>query len=107
MSTPNALVRRDDHETRAFTEGKARLLEEARDALAAAGIAAHSCDGRDRSLDEEIAFQRAALARGVAARKLPLYNSLWQGLARGAALEVDAYHRRILALGVATASRRR
>ena len=99
MSTPNALVRQDDHETRAFTEGKARLLEEARDALAAASIAAHSCDGRDRSLDEEIAFQRAALARGVAARKLPLYNSLWQGLARGAALEVDAYHRRILALG--------
>ena len=99
MSTPNALVRRDDHETRAFTEGKARLLEEARGALAAAGIAARSCDGRDRSLDDEIAFQRAALARGVAARKLPLYNSLWQGLARGAALEVDAYHRRILALG--------
>ncbi len=99
MSTPNALVRRDDHETRAFTEGKARLLEEARDALTAAGIAARSCDGRDRSLDAEIAFQRAALARGVAARRLPLYNSLWQGLARGAALEVDAYHRRILALG--------
>ena len=99
MSTPNALVRRDDHQTRAFTEGKARLLEEARDALAAAGIAARSCDGRDPSLDEEIAAQRAALARGVAARKLPLYNSLWQGLARGAALEVDAYHRRILALG--------
>lgn len=99
MSTPNALVRRDDHETRAFTEGKARLLEEARDALAAAGIAARSCDGRDRSLDAEIAFQRAALASGVAARRLPLYNSLWQGLARGVALEVDAYHRRILALG--------
>jgi 2-dehydropantoate 2-reductase len=99
MSTPNALVRREDHETRAFTEGKARLLEEARDALAAAGISTRSCDGRDRSLDEEIAFQRAALERGVAARKLPLYNSLWQGLARGAALEVDAYHRRILELG--------
>jgi len=82
MSTPNALVRRDDHETLVFTEGKARLLEEARDALAAAGIAARSCDGRDRSLDAEIAFQRAALARSVAARRLPLYNSLWQGLAR-------------------------
>ena len=99
MSTPNALVRRDDHETRAFTEGKARLLEEARDVLAAAGIAARSCDGRDRSLDAEIEFQRGALARGVAARKLPLYNSLWQGLARGAALEVDTYHRQILSLG--------
>ena len=99
MSTPNALVRPADHETRAFTEGKARLLEEARDALAAAGITARSCDGRDRSLDAEIAFQRGALARGVAARKLPLYNSLWQGLARGAALEVDAYHRRVMELG--------
>lgn len=99
MSTPNALVRRADHETRAFTEGKARLLEEARDALAAAGIAARSCDGRDRSLDAEIEFQRGALARGVAARKLPLYNSLWQGLARGSALEVDAYHRHVLQLG--------
>ena len=99
MSTPNALVRPSEHETRAFTEGKARLLEEARDVLAAAGIAARSCDGRDRSLDAEIEFQRSALARGVAARKLPLYNSLWQGLARGAALEVDAYHRQILSLG--------
>jgi 2-dehydropantoate 2-reductase len=99
MSTPNALVRPADHETRAFTEGKARLLEEARDALAAAGIAARSCDGRDRSLDAEIEFQRGALSRGVAARKLPLYNSLWQGLARGSALEVDAYHRRIMELG--------
>ena len=99
MSTPNALVRPADHETRSFTEGKARLLEEARDALAAAGIAARSCDGRDRSLDAEIEFQRGALERGVAARKLPLYNSLWQGLARGAALEVDAYHRLIMELG--------
>jgi 2-dehydropantoate 2-reductase len=99
MSTPNALVRPADHETRAFTEGKARLLEEAREVLAAAGIAARSCDGRDRPLEEEIEFQRGALGRGVAARKLPLYNSLWQGLARGAALEVDAYHRRVVELG--------
>lgn len=99
MSTPNALVRPADHETRAFTEGKARLLEEAREVLAAAGIAARSCDGRDRSLDAEIEYQRGALARGVASRKLPLYNSLWQGLARGSALEVDAYHRHIMKLG--------
>ena len=78
MSTPNALVRPADHETRAFTEGKARLLEEARDVLAAAGIAARSCDGRDRSLEAEIAVparrsrarrrrpQAAALQRRVA-----------------------------------------
>lgn len=99
LSTPNALVRQADHETRAFVEGKARLLEEARDVLAAAGIAARSCDGRDRSLEREIAAQRAALARGGAARRLPLYNSVWQGLRRGATLEVDAYHRALVELG--------
>ncbi len=98
LSTPHALVRSTEHETRAFREGKARLLEEARDVLAAAGIAARSCDGRDRSLDAEIAFQRET--PGVVARKLPLYNSCWQGLTRGAPLETDAYHRRIIALGV-------
>jgi 2-dehydropantoate 2-reductase len=99
MSTPNALVRPAEHATRAFTEGKARLLEEARDALAAAGTAARSCDGRDRSLDQEIAFQRSALERGEAARALPIYNSLWVALSSGAPLEADAYHRAIIALG--------
>jgi 2-dehydropantoate 2-reductase len=99
LSTPNALVRPGEHETRAFVEGKARLLEEARAVLAAAGIAARSCDGRDRSLDEEIAWQRGALARGDAARKLPLYNSVWQALRHGLPLETDDYHRRIVALG--------
>jgi 2-dehydropantoate 2-reductase len=113
MSTPNALVRPAEHATRAFTEGKARLLEEARAALAAAGIAARSCDGRDRSLDAEIEFQRGALERGDAARALPLpvYNSLWVGLARGAPLEADAHHRAIIDLGerhgVATPTNRR
>jgi 2-dehydropantoate 2-reductase len=99
MSTPNALVRPAEHATHAFVEGKVRLLEEARDVLAAAGIAARSCDGRDRGLDEEIAFQRAAGARGGEARRLPLYNSLWQGLRRNASLEVDAYHLSIIGLG--------
>jgi 2-dehydropantoate 2-reductase len=99
MSTPNALVRPAEHATRAFTEGKAQLLEEARDALRAAGIAARSCDGRDRSLDAEIEAQRAALARGTAARALPIYNSLWQALRRGGALESDLFHRRIADLG--------
>jgi 2-dehydropantoate 2-reductase len=98
MSAPNALVRREDHETAAFVETKARCLEEARATLAAAGIVARSCDGRDRSLDEEIAFQRASLASGRSARRLPVYNQVWQTLRRGGPLEADRYHRRILAL---------
>jgi 2-dehydropantoate 2-reductase len=98
MSTPNALVRRPDHVTSAFVEVKVRLLEEARAALAAAGIEAAPCDGRDRTLDAEIAFQRESLARGTSARALPLYNQVWTSLRHGAPLEADAYHERILAL---------
>ena len=98
MSTPNALIRREDHDTRAFVEIKARLLEEAKEALAAAGIEASSCDGRDRSLDEEIAFQRAALERGTSARRLPLHNQVWSSLKNGLPLEADRYHRRVLDL---------
>jgi len=97
-SAPNALIRRADHTTRAFVEIKARLLEEARAALVAAGIAARSCDGRDRSLDEEIEWQRASLARGESARALPIYNQVWAALRHGGPLEADAYHRRILEL---------
>jgi len=98
MSAPNALVVRDDHETQAFVDGKVRLLEEASAALAAAGIEARSCDGRDRSLPEEIAFQREALARGTSARRLPVYNQVWSALRHGGPLEADRYHQRILAL---------
>ncbi len=98
MSAPNALVRREDHESREFVELKARLLEEARAVLAAAGIVARSCDGRDRSLDEEIAHQRAALAEGTSARRLPLYNQVWSALEAGGPVEADRYHRRILEL---------
>jgi 2-dehydropantoate 2-reductase len=98
MSAPNALIRREDHDTRAFVELKARLLEEAKEALAAAGIEAASCDRRDRSLDEEIAFQRAALGRGTSARRLPLYNQVWSSLEDGLPLEADGYHRRVLDL---------
>lgn len=101
MSAVNALVRRPDHATRAFVEAKARLLEEARAAFAAAGIAARSCDGRDRSLDEEISWQRASLARGESARPLPVYNQVWSALRHGGPLEADAYHERILALAAA------
>ena len=98
MSAPNALIRRSDHRTRAFVEIKARLLEEARASLFAAGIAPRSCDGRDRSLVEEIAWQRASLERGESARELPIYNQVWSALRHGAPLEADAYHRRILGL---------
>lgn len=99
MSAPNALVHPDDHETRAFVEVKARLLEEARSVLAAAGIVARSCDGRDRSLDAEIVFQRDALARGDAARRLPIYNQIWSALRDRRSLEGDRYHRRFVELG--------
>jgi len=99
MSAPNALVRPPDHTTPAFVETKARLLEEARRVLQAAGIPASSCDGRDRSLDQEIAFQRASLARGTSARRLPVYNQTWAALRDGRAVESDEYHRLILELG--------
>jgi 2-dehydropantoate 2-reductase len=98
MSGPNALVRRDDHATAEFVGIKVRLLEEARAIFDAAGIVAHSCDGRDRSLVEEIAYHRASLARGTSARSLPLYNQVWQALRHGGSLEADGYHRRVLAL---------
>jgi len=98
MSAPNALIRREDHVRRDFVEIKARLLEEARALLAAAGIRASSCDGRDRSLDEEIAWQRASLAQGTSARPLPIYNQVWAALRHGGPLEADRYHRRMLAL---------
>jgi 2-dehydropantoate 2-reductase len=101
MSAPNALIRREDHTSRAFVELKTGLLEEARAVLAAAGIAARSCDGRDRSLDAEIAWQRTALERGVSASRLPVYNSVWQALRRGGDREAHAYHRRILDLAAA------
>jgi 2-dehydropantoate 2-reductase len=98
MSAPNALIARPDHTTRAFVEIKARLLEEAARVLAAAGIEARPCDAGDRTLPEEIAYQRASLAAGTSARALPIYNQVWQALARGGPLEADLYHRRILAL---------
>lgn len=98
MSVPNALIHPDEHGSRAFVEIKARLLEEARDALSAAGICARSCDGRDRGLDEEIAFQRASAARGTSARRLPIFNAVWGALRHGSPLEADHYHDRILSL---------
>jgi len=99
MSTPNALVHPRDHATQAFVETKARLLEEARAVLAAARIPARSCDGRDRSLEQEIAFQRASLAQGTSARRLPVYNQTWAALRERRELEADGYHRAILELG--------
>ncbi len=98
MSAPNALVVRSDHTRWAFVEVKARLLEEARAALATAGITARSCDGRDRSLQEEIHYQRESLALGTSARRAKVYNAVWMALHSGAALEADRYHQRILDL---------
>jgi 2-dehydropantoate 2-reductase len=103
MSAPNALVRREDHATHAFVEIKARLLEEARAILAAAGITARSCDGRDLSLDGEIAHQRESLALGTSARRLPVYNMVWAALRHGGPIEADRYHRRMLELAAAHA----
>lgn len=99
LSSANALIRKSDHETREFVEIKARILEEARAALDSAGISTRSCDGRDRSLDEEIAHQRRSLELGTSARSLPLYNAVWAALRQpGKSLEADAYHRRVIAL---------
>jgi len=98
MSAPNALIRREDHATKAFVQIKVRLLEEAKAAILACGVAAHSCDGRDRSLDEEIAHQGGALARGDSARALPLYNDVWSSLDRGLTPEALGYHQRVLDL---------
>ncbi len=103
MSAPNALIRRQDHESAAFVEIKSTLLEEARAATQAAGVVVSSCDGRDRSLDEEIAFQRGAVESGVSKRSLPLYNQVWNALQRGDPAEADAYHREILDLSRAHA----
>ena len=99
MSAPNALVVRGDHDDGTFVEVKARLLEEARDVLAAAQIRSASCDRNDRSLDDEIEYQRNSLAMGNSARPIPLYNQVWLALRKGSSLEADAYHQRILDIG--------
>jgi len=101
MSAPNALIRREDHDSFAFVEVKARLLEEAREVLAANHIEARSCDGRDRSLDQEIRHQHQSLERGTSARRLPLFNQVWTSLRSDAPLEANRYHQRILELAAA------
>lgn len=97
MSTPNALVRRDEHRDAAFVEVKVRLLEEAGAALAAGGRTARSCDGRDRDLGAEIRHLREGLARGTSARDLPLTNAVWSGLREGRPVETDVLHERVVA----------
>ena len=106
MSSVNALVRKPDHTTEAFVALKVRLLEEAREALDAAGIEATSCDGRDRDIADEIAHLHASLADGTSVRHLPLYNACWAALRDPARpLEADAYHRRIVELAAAHGTR--
>jgi 2-dehydropantoate 2-reductase len=92
-STPNAVIRAADHARTAFGEVKALLLEEARDVLAAAGIRAASCDGRDASVDEEIERQRAS-----APHARPVYNDTWRQLSLGRPPQ-ERYHRVITELG--------
>lgn len=99
-SVPNALISQSEHATAEFVEIKAQLIEEARAVLAPAGIRAASCDGRDRSLDEEIDFHRSSLERGESVRRLPIYNAVWASLRHGSPLEADFYHGRITELGV-------
>jgi len=100
MSTPNALVRRGDHASFAFVEVKARLLEEAAAVLDAHRVPASSCDGKDRSLEDEIDWQRASRSTGDSARDLPIYNAVWRALQDPAlGLEADRFHARIVRMG--------
>lgn len=91
-SAPNALVRREDHADPAFGEAKARLLEEAREVLRAARVEARSCDGRDPSVEEEIARQRALPTRARA-----VFNTTRRHLALGRK-PPERYHDAIVAL---------
>ncbi len=103
LSPINALVVREDHSGEAFIRLKVRLLEEAGATLAAAGITPRSCDGRDRSLGEEIAFLHASLAAGTTGRSLPLFNACWAALSDpNRPLESDVHHRRLLDLASRT-----
>jgi ketopantoate reductase len=94
-STPNALVRAVDHARPEFGAVKAMLIEEARDVLAVAGIRAASCDGRDASVDEEIARQLASAPRGR-----PVYNDTWRQLSLGRPPQ-ERYHQVVAGLGPA------
>lgn len=78
VSVCNALVRREDHGTKAFHLLKRRLLEETRDVFRAAGVAARSCDGGDPSLEEMI-----ARAGSAPPRERPVHNSTWRQLSLG------------------------
>jgi 2-dehydropantoate 2-reductase len=91
-SAPNALVRREDHADPSFGELKARLMEEARDVLRAAGVEARSCDGRDPSVEEEIARQRA-----LPSRARSVFNTTRRHLALGRR-PPERYHDAIVAL---------
>jgi len=99
-STPNALIRPEDHATAAFGEIKARLLEEARDVLARAGIRAAPGAG-DRTLDEEIEKHRQS---GSGSSKRIVHNDTWRMLARKKSPE-ERYHETIARQGPAPRNR--
>ena len=97
MSAPNALIRKEDHGLAAFPAVKIELLEEARALFLQHGVDARSCDGRDPSLEDEVARLRQGVGTG---RVRPVYNSTWRLLARGLATK-ERYHDVVMGLGAA------
>lgn len=94
-STPNAIIRSDDHTDPRFGALKAALVEEAWAVMQRAGIKASSCDGKDASPTDEIERQRT-----VGPRPRAVNNDTWRRLAQGRAPD-ERYHRTIAELGSA------
>ncbi len=101
-STPNALIRPADHATSAFGEIKARLLEEARDVLAAAGLSVDPGAG-DRTLDEEIELHRQT-GGGSRCRIGMVHNDTWRTLSR-CRKPKERYHTAVARWGAAPQNR--
>ena len=92
-STPNAVIRGEDHADPRFGALKAALVEEAWAAMRRCGIDARSCDGRDASPEDEIERQRT-----TGRRARPVYNDTWRQLHLGRRPK-ERYHRTIAELG--------
>ena len=92
-STPNAIIRNEDHVDPRFGELKAALASEAWCVLQRNGINAASCDGKDASPTEEIERQRR-----VGPRARAVNNDTWRRLAQGRQPD-ERYHRTIVSLG--------
>jgi len=98
-SAPHALIRGADHGLPEFGAVKALLLEEARDVFRRAGIDARSGDGRDATVDGEIARHRQG-----GGRARPVYNSTWRMLSLGRR-PPERYHDTIVELAGGDAPR--